>query len=320
MDSGGFPFNNPTHSPMHACLRLRAVLYREQKRIVAQCHRRILLQLGKALGLVLAVGSGLSVGKEGPFVHVCMCVAALWTPFFSKFRDNEGRKRELLSCAAGAGVAVAFGAPLGGVLFALEEVSTYFPRKTMWRSFWCAISAVLAMQGLNRNGSGKLVMFEVHYHHQWKWFEILPFMALGAAGGLAGAAFVRMHAAALRFRMSTSSLSARPIAEAAAVATLTSLISWGSVYLRGSSTSLLGALFADCAKFPAGAVRDALCSDADHVTTELLTAAGLHLLLSAWTSTAVRPSFPPRQPWPCHVPAALAKPHQIIQRAPLHRR
>ena len=37
--------------------------------------------------------------------------------------------REMLSAAAAAGVSVAFGAPIGGVLFSLEEVSYYFPLK-----------------------------------------------------------------------------------------------------------------------------------------------------------------------------------------------
>jgi len=106
--------------------------------------------LTKSMGLVLAVGAGLSIGKEGPFVHVAACVAHSWSCVFSKYADNQGRQRELIASAAAAGVAVAFGAPVGGVLFSLEEVSSYFPPKTMWRAFWCAIVAVLTMQHLNQ--------------------------------------------------------------------------------------------------------------------------------------------------------------------------
>jgi H+/Cl- antiporter ClcA len=43
---------------------------------------------------------------------------------FPKYFKNEGKKREVLSAAAAAGVSVAFGAPVGGVLFSLEEVSS----------------------------------------------------------------------------------------------------------------------------------------------------------------------------------------------------
>jgi chloride channel 3/4/5 len=41
---------------------------------------------------------------------------------------------------------VAFGAPIGGVLFSLEEVSYYFPLKTLWRSFFCALVAAFVVR------------------------------------------------------------------------------------------------------------------------------------------------------------------------------
>ena len=41
---------------------------------------------------------------------------------------------------------MAFGAPIGGVLFSLEEVSYYFPLKTLWRSFFCALVAAFVLQ------------------------------------------------------------------------------------------------------------------------------------------------------------------------------
>ena len=88
-------------------------------------------------------------------------------------------------------MSVGFGAPVGGVLFSLEEVSSFFPPKTMWRSFFCVIAATMALQRVNPLQNGKLVMFEVTFHHQWKWFEILPFVVIGTFGGLIGTVFIR---------------------------------------------------------------------------------------------------------------------------------
>jgi len=68
---------------------------------------------------------------------------------------------QVISAAAAAGVAVAFGAPLGGVLFSLEAVSSYFPHKTMWRAFFCAISSTVLIYYADPFSNGKLVNFEV---------------------------------------------------------------------------------------------------------------------------------------------------------------
>lgn len=93
----------------------------------------------KALGLILSVASGLSLGKEGPYVHIATAVGNISCRIFSKYSKNDGKRREILSASAACGVAVAFGAPIGGVLFSLEEVSYYFPSKTLFRTFFCCI-------------------------------------------------------------------------------------------------------------------------------------------------------------------------------------
>ncbi len=81
------------------------------------------------------MASGLWLGKEGPLVHVACCCANLLLKASETLTSNEGtcillgsaaltnnlaRKREVLSAAAAAGISVAFGSPVGGVLFSLE--------------------------------------------------------------------------------------------------------------------------------------------------------------------------------------------------------
>lgn len=74
----------------------------------------------KAFGAVLAVSTGMCLGKEGPFVHIATCVAYLIGRCVPRFRDNDRKMRELLCAGCSAGVTVAFGAPIGGVVFSFE--------------------------------------------------------------------------------------------------------------------------------------------------------------------------------------------------------
>ena len=136
----------------------------------------------KSLGMILGTSAGLTLGKEGPFVHVASCCGNIFSYLFPKYGRNEAKKREILSAAAAAGVAVAFGAPIGGVLFSLEEVSYYFPLKTLWRSFFCAMCAAFILHTVNPNGNGHDVLFSINYKPEWYFFELLPFILLGILG------------------------------------------------------------------------------------------------------------------------------------------
>ena len=50
-------------------------------------------------------------------------------------------RRNFLTAGAGAGVSAAFGAPVGGLLFALEEVSSFWSDKLGWQTFFCCMVA-----------------------------------------------------------------------------------------------------------------------------------------------------------------------------------
>jgi H+/Cl- antiporter ClcA len=107
--------------------------------------------------MMLTVAAGLSLGKEGPLVHCACCIGNIFSYLFPKYGKNEAKKREILSAASAAGVSVAFGAPIGGVLFSLEEVSYYFPLKTLWRSFFCALVAAFVLRSINPFGNSLII-------------------------------------------------------------------------------------------------------------------------------------------------------------------
>uniref|UniRef100_A0A9J7XGD0 Chloride channel protein n=1 Tax=Cyprinus carpio carpio TaxID=630221 RepID=A0A9J7XGD0_CYPCA len=167
----------------------------------------------KTVTLVLAVSSGLSLGKEGPLVHVACCCGNLFCSLFSKYSKNEGKRREVLSAAAAAGVSVAFGAPIGGVLFSLEEVSYYFPLKTLWRSFFAALVAAFTLRSINPFGNNRLVLFYVEYHTPWYM---------------------------------TTRLGKYPVLEVIVVTGITAVLAFPNPYTRRSTSELISELFNDC--------------------------------------------------------------------------
>ena len=200
----------------------------------------------KTLGLILSVASGLSLGKEGPYVHIATCVGNIACRMFSKYNLNDGKRREVLSAAAAAGVGVAFGSPIGGVLFSLEEVSYYFPPKTLFRTFFCSVSAALCLKFLNPYGTGKIVLFEVRYLTDWRLFELFAFVLLGIAGGSLGALFIKASRFwAVTFRR-IPAIKKYPMLEVMLVALTTGLVSFWNRYTRLPVAELLFELASPC--------------------------------------------------------------------------
>ncbi|CAK7215752.1 chloride channel [Sporothrix curviconia] len=205
----------------------------------------------KSLGLCLAVASGMWLGKEGPFVHVACCCANLFIKLFPSINNNEARRREVLSAASASGISVAFGSPIGGVLFSLETLSYYFPDKTMWQSFVCAMTAAFVLQALDPFRSGKLVLYQVTYTTGWHAFEIVPFVLLGVLGGLYGGLFIKANMWIVRWKKDRAARRAwlpGPVAQVVAVALLTALINYPNLYMRAQSSELVSNLFAECSQ------------------------------------------------------------------------
>ncbi|KAJ4164929.1 hypothetical protein LMH87_006582 [Akanthomyces muscarius] len=198
----------------------------------------------KSICLPLAIASGLSVGKEGPSVHYAVCTGNVISRLFQKYKNNASKTREILSACAAAGVAVAFGSPIGGVLFSLEEMSSYFPLKTMWRSYFCALVATAVLSAMNPFRTGQLVMFQVKYDRDWHFFEILFYIIIGIFGGLYGAFVIKWNLRAQAFRRKY--LSNYAILEATLLAAGTALIAYPNVFLRIDMTESMEILFLEC--------------------------------------------------------------------------
>ncbi|XP_059468590.1 H(+)/Cl(-) exchange transporter 4 isoform X2 [Neocloeon triangulifer] len=199
----------------------------------------------KSVGIMLSVSAGLNLGKEGPMVHIACCIGNILSYLFPKYGRNEAKKREILSAAAAAGVSVAFGAPIGGVLFSLEEVSYYFPLKTLWRSFFCALVAAFILRSINPFGNAHSVLFYVEYSKDWIFFELVPFIGLGVIGGVIATMFIKANLWWCRYRK-VSRLGQYPVTEVLIVTLVTAVIAYPNPYTRMSTSQLIYLLFSQC--------------------------------------------------------------------------
>jgi chloride channel 3/4/5 len=222
----------------------------------------------KAFGAVFAVSTGMTLGKEGPFVHVSACVGNLVANLFPKYRDNGRKYREILSAAVAAGLSVAFGAPIGGVLFSYEEISTYFPRKTLWRAFLCSLFAAMVLRELNPTGTGKLALFETNYGTSYKFYHYLIFIFLGIAGGIWGGLFCNLNYRWSKWFRSYSIIKNHPVFEVFLVVLITVLLQFPNPLTREPGDAIIRNLLVNCHNGEGKAGKSWVCqNELTHDTT-----------------------------------------------------
>ncbi|KJE93096.1 voltage gated chloride channel protein, variant [Capsaspora owczarzaki ATCC 30864] len=164
--------------------------------------------LTKTVGVLFSVSGGLACGKEGPMIHTGSVIAAgisqgksttfnIDLNLFKAFRTDH-EKRDFVSGGAAAGVSAAFGAPIGGVLFSLEEGASFWNQALTWRIFFCSMIASFTLNVLLSGTKGTswgamsspgLVNFGAFASANYNLFELPIFIAMGAVAGLFGALF-----------------------------------------------------------------------------------------------------------------------------------
>jgi len=150
---------------------------------------RPVVALVKSLASAVAIGTGSSVGREGPIIQIG---SALGSTFGQLMRMPVGQRITLVAAGAGAGIAATFNTPIGGVMFAVElmlpevSVDTFLPvaiatGAATFVGRWFLGDApafrVPPMQALASDAGAIPVL--------------LLFAALGALTGVAAAGFIR---------------------------------------------------------------------------------------------------------------------------------
>ncbi|XP_011065740.1 PREDICTED: chloride channel protein 2 isoform X4 [Acromyrmex echinatior] len=157
--------------------------------------------VAKVIGLTATLGSGLPLGKEGPFVHIASIVATLLSKLVTSFQgiyENESRNCEMLAAACAVGVASCFAAPIGGVLFSIEVTTVYFAVRNYWRGFFAAVCGATMFRLLAiwfQREETITAMFATNFTMEFPFDpqELLVFALIGVGSGLLGAFYVWLH-------------------------------------------------------------------------------------------------------------------------------
>ncbi|XP_037647989.1 H(+)/Cl(-) exchange transporter 7 isoform X1 [Sebastes umbrosus] len=212
----------------------------------------------KVIGVICSVVGGLAVGKEGPMIHSGAVVAAgvsqgrstsLKRDFkiFEYFR-RDTEKRDFVSAGAAAGVSAAFGAPVGGVLFSLEEGASFWNQMLTWRIFFASMISTFTLNfflSIYNNNPGDLSnpglinfgRFESD-SVAYNLYEIPLFIAMGAIGGLLGALFNVLNYWLTIFRIRYVHRPCLQVVEAMLVAAVTACVSFTMIYFSNDCQPL----------------------------------------------------------------------------------
>lgn len=158
--------------------------------------------IGKFLVGVMQIGSGASLGREGPTVHICAGVAS----FFGRTAAlSQINLRRILPVGVAAGIAAAFNAPIAAVTFTIEEVVGDLDQTVLSG----VIVAAAIAAAIERSILGEHPVFTITANHGLHYASSLIFYAI--LGILAGGASLLFSESLLRLRKWFAGLTAIPM-------------------------------------------------------------------------------------------------------------
>jgi CIC family chloride channel protein len=140
--------------------------------------------LGKFLTGALCVGSGHSMGREGPSVQIGAGLASF---IGQRFHLSPGRVQALVPVGAAAALAAAFNTPVAAVLFSLEEIIGDMNARVIGSIVVASVSAVV----VERSILGSEVLFQVPTYRLIHPAELIGYAILGVIGGLISVVFCK---------------------------------------------------------------------------------------------------------------------------------
>ena len=139
----------------------------------------------KAFVSAITIGTGGSVGREGPIVQIGSSLGSTIGQFLKMGQD---KLRILVACGAAAGIAATFNAPIAGVLFAIEIIIGNYAIVTLVPLIMSSVLATI----VGRWYFGDIPAFEIPHYTLASGWEIGPYILLGLASGVLAVGFVKL--------------------------------------------------------------------------------------------------------------------------------
>jgi chloride channel protein, CIC family len=149
--------------------------------------------LVKLSSCILALGSGITLGRQGPTVQIGSAVAAQLSSYFPTSFDQ---RRQIIAAGAGAGLAAAFNAPIAGVLFVVEELLHDVSGLTLGTAIVASFIGAVVSRVL---GGGSLDVQLQSHSTSLSLTEIPFYLLLGISCGLLSALFSKGIFISLKF-------------------------------------------------------------------------------------------------------------------------
>jgi len=146
---------------------------------------RPVVVLAKALGSAITIGSGGSVGREGPIVQIG---AALGSTIGQVFKLSDRRIITLVASGAAAGIAATFNAPIAGVMFAIEVILGEFGIQNLSTMVVSAVTASVVSQAV----LGDFPAFNVPAYALNSPWELPLYLVLGVIAGFGAMLFMKV--------------------------------------------------------------------------------------------------------------------------------
>jgi len=138
----------------------------------------------KILASAITIGTGGSVGQEGPMVQIG---AASASALAQRLKVPATHMRTIVACGAAGGLAAVFNAPIGGAMFALEVITG-----ELTPAFGAVILSSVSATAVSRGLFGNRPAFLVPQYDLVSTRELALYAVLGILAGLASAAFIRL--------------------------------------------------------------------------------------------------------------------------------